>query len=428
MAPWRDWNTEMAGQTTICDGDGTILAQLGMEEGEGHIAAVVTLGSVTPSEPVPAGYFTYDMGGPMTVSFHLSNALGGIAYRARRLRKGFPWQGAPGMDLADEVGPRAVRTAALRRREPTVDAVVTQRRQLAEGVVGLTLEAKDGRPLEPWRPGSHVDVVLADGLVRQYSLCGDQASGAYEIGVLREEGGRGGSVAVTDLTVGDSLQLRGPRNHFPLAVRADAHHAFVAGGIGITPIVAMVREASSRDLDWSLLYTGRAADRMAFRDEISGLDGARVQLRSDDVDGVPDIHAWVAGLGPATVVHACGPAPLLDALEHACAAYEVPLYVERFTATVDAGVANTDFDIIASRSGKTVHVEAHVSALDALREAGIEVESSCTNGLCGSCQVQVLSGEPDQRDSITTRPGMKRADVMMPCVSRSCTPALTLDV
>ncbi|PZA21594.1 oxidoreductase [Modestobacter versicolor] len=301
--------------------------------------------------------------------------------------------------------------------------------QVAEGVVTLTLTAPDGGRLPDWTPGAHVDLTLENGLTRQYSLCGDRWDAhSYRVGVLLEPAGRGGSSYVHEqLEPGHVLGLGGPRNNFPL-VPAESY-LFVAGGIGITPVLPMIAQADLLGADWQLLYGGRTRSSMAFLDELSA-HGDRVQVRPQDEFGLLDLPAFLGEPRPGTPVYACGPAPLLAALETACAGWPArALHTERFVAADQgAPVRTTAFDVELHRSGRTVTVTPDTSVLEALAAAGVEVLSSCRQGTCGTCETTVLAGVPDHRDSLLDDDERAAGDCMYPCVSRSCSDRLVLDL
>lgn len=303
------------------------------------------------------------------------------------------------------------------------DVVVTERRELAEGVLGLTLSHPDGAALPPWTPGAHVDLAPQGGPERQYSLCGRPADPAWEIAVLREPDGRGGSAFVHDrVRAGDRVRVRGPRNHFALVDAAG--YRFVAGGVGITPIRPMIAEVAARGADWRLLYGGRTAASMAFAAELAAL-GERVRLRPQDEHGLLDLTAELSDLDEGTAVYCCGPEPLLAAV-----ADLVPpelLHVERF-APVAVDRPGTAFDVQLNRSGKIVHVPAGRSVLESIEAAGVPVLFSCREGTCGTCETEVLDGEPDHRDSLLTEEERAAGDTMLICVSRARGARLVLDL
>jgi ferredoxin-NADP reductase len=317
---------------------------------------------------------------------------------------------------------------------PPTTLTVAGRTLVADGVVCLTLRRPDGGPLPSWTPGAHIDVLLdgdAHGLVRQYSLCGHPADrGAWQIAVLREPQGRGGSAHVHDqLLEGVGVRVRGPRNKFPL--RPADRHLFIAGGVGITPILPMVEAAEAAGADWRLLYGGRTRTSMAFLDRLAP-HGDRVLVRPQDEYGLLDLAAHLGTPKEGTLVHACGPEPLLRAVQEQCAGWPPgTLGVERFAPvpTAAAGTAAaTSFELELARSGLTLTVPPDRSVLETVEEAGVDVDFSCREGTCGTCETDVLEGRPDHRDSLLTEDERAAGDTMLICVSRSCGPRLVLDL
>jgi ferredoxin-NADP reductase len=304
------------------------------------------------------------------------------------------------------------------------DVLVVARRDEAAGVVGVELALPSGEALPVWAPGAHIDVELPGGLTRQYSLCGDPAdSGRWHIAVLREADGRGGSRWIADeLTAGTTLRVRGPRNNFPLQP-AD-RYVFVAGGIGITPLLPMIRAVEAAGADWVLHYGGRTRASMAFLGELS-LFGDRVRVYPHDEVGLLDLGSVLDG--PAALVYCCGPTGLIEALEARCPAGT--LRVERFTAApVATDGPESAFEVVCERSGVTVTVPPGTSVLDAVEDAGVGVLSSCAEGICGTCETTVLEGEPDHRDSLLTEDEKSAGDTMLICVSRCRGARLVLDL
>ena len=325
--------------------------------------------------------------------------------------------------LTEEITPRG------RQREPELDAVVTDKTAVAAGVVSLTLAHADGDELPAWEPGAHVDLVLANGLVRQYSLCGDPRDRtAYRLGVLRERDGGGGSEEVHDrLATGDQVRLRGPRNHFALA-EAPAY-TFIAGGIGITPILPMIRDAERRGAEWTLLYGGRRLGSMAFLDELEPY-GNRVKARPEETHGLLDLDDALAGHRPETLVYGCGPEPLLAALESACA--RLPpgtLHVERFAPKQELRTTEDKcFEVVLRASERTLQVGPDQTILECVEAAGIQVLSSCQQGTCGTCETDVIDGDPEHRDSVLTEKDRACGETMMICVSRCQGDRMVLDL
>lgn len=316
------------------------------------------------------------------------------------------------------------------RSELELDAVLERKDIAAEGVVRLTLRYPDGELMPAWEPGAHIDLVLRPGLVRQYSLCGDPADRSIlQVAVLREEGGRGGSRYVHEqLRDGERLRIRGPRNHFEL-VDAE-NYLFIAGGIGITPIVPMVAEAHDRGADWRLVYGGRTRASMAFVDELCARYGEQVGVRPQDETGLLDLDSLLADPQPRTVVYCCGPESLLAAVEQRCARWPAgSLYVERFAPSTGANERPRGaFDVELAQSGRTVHVPEDQSILEVVEEAGVPVLSSCQQGTCGTCETAVLGGIVDHRDSVLTSEEQSANDTMMICVSRACSAKLVVDL
>ncbi|ABK69966.1 PDR/VanB family oxidoreductase [Mycolicibacterium smegmatis] len=311
-----------------------------------------------------------------------------------------------------------------------MNLTVSGRRDVATGVIELVLRRDDGQALAVWAPGAHIDFIVGPGVVRQYSLCGSPADRAhYRIAVLREEAGRGGSVAIhADAHIGSSFEVAGPRNNFALEP-ADSY-LFIAGGIGITPIIPMVSAAVASDADWRLLYGGRQRTSMAYAEELEQL-GPRVSIRPQDVDGLLDLDAVLSRCVAGTLIYCCGPEPLLAAVEDRCERRQLmsSLRLERFQARQPVvGGVDTDFEVELGSTGQVLSVPADRSILDVLRDYGIDVMSSCEEGVCGSCEIPVCSGIPDHRDSILTDEEREAGDRMMVCVSRSRSARLCLDV
>jgi ferredoxin-NADP reductase len=300
----------------------------------------------------------------------------------------------------------------------------------AEGVVVLDLRDPAGADLPAWAPGAHVDLVLPDGLTRQYSLCGDPADrSCWRIAVLREPESRGGSAHVHDALVdGAVVEVRGPRNHFPLVPAP--RYVFVAGGIGITPILPMIDAADAAGAEWELHYGGRSRRSMAFLQSLEEATGQRVTLHPQDEVGLIDLESLLGTPRPDTLVYCCGPEPLLVAVEQRCADWpEGSLHVERF-APKDVGepVLSGAFEVELALSGLSLTVPPEKSVLQVVDEAGIDVLSSCTEGTCGTCETTVLSGEVDHRDSLLTPAEQAVNDTMFICVSRAACPRLVLEL
>lgn len=297
---------------------------------------------------------------------------------------------------------------------------------LADGVVELLLKARSTLPR--WQPGSHVDLLLGNGVARQYSLCSDPHDRRYlKVAVLREPAGRGGSTYVHDeLEEGQQIQIRGPRNHFPLV--ESPRYQFIAGGIGITPILCMIREAERAGADWQLLYGGRRRESMAYVDELEQY-GDRVHVQPEDTDGRLDLDSVLAVPREDTAVYCCGPEPLLDAVEERGAGWpKGSIHMERFTPrTLGEDVTDTEFEVEFARSGVTATVPAGCSILDVATENGLFVLRSCSEGVCGTCETVLLEGDADHRDSVLSEDDRAHG-CFMPCVSRCTSSRLVLDM
>ena len=318
---------------------------------------------------------------------------------------------------------------AVSTTETEVEVRVAARREVAEGIVELTLADPTGAQLPPWTAGAHIDLVLTPELTRQYSLCGSAADeSSLKVGVLRDPHSRGGSAYVHEkLVEGATVRVRGPRNHFALV--ASPRYQFIAGGIGITPILPMIEAVEARGAEWRLTYVGRSRASMAFLDKLDSDD--RVTVWPRDENGRLDLASVLGTPQPDTLVYCCGPSGLMDAVEEGCAAWpEGSLHLERFAAkeVVASEDALDSFEVVCSRSGVTVTVPEGTSIFDAVEKAGVDVLGSCMEGICGTCECDVLEGTPDHRDSILSKAERERGDTIMLCVSRSLSNKLVLDV
>jgi ferredoxin-NADP reductase len=299
----------------------------------------------------------------------------------------------------------------------------------ADGVVTLRLAHPQGARLPDWTPGAHIDLVLPNGVTRQYSLCGDRWDAhSYRVGVLREPDGRGGSAYLHDeLAVGEPVGVGSPRNNFPLVPAP--RYLFVAGGIGITPLLPMIHQANLLNADWQLLYGGRRRRSMAFLNELAGY-GERVRAVPQEESGLLDLAGFLGEPRPDTRVYCCGPAPLLAAIEAACAGWPAhTLRTERFVGQeLDTPARDIPFEVVLARSGGSLTVTPNLSVLEAVRAAGVDVLSSCRQGTCGTCETTVLAGQPDHRDSILEDNERAAGDCMFICVSRALGDRLVLDL
>ncbi len=311
--------------------------------------------------------------------------------------------------------------------------VVGRRRVAVDAdVVELRLAAPDGAALPLWHPGAHIDLDLPSGRTRQYSLCGDPAEKReYRIAVRRIAGGDG-SGEVHGLPVGQTVRISRPRNAFIMALPGAGSRArrlrFVAGGIGITPILPMVRLAERAGVPWSLCYTGRHRGSLPFLDELSSF-GDKVRVRTDDeAEGLPCAAELLEGVDEHTAVYVCGPAPMIEAVGRAVPAESATeLHIERFTAL--PVVDGAPFELELASSAQLIGVGRTQTALAALRAARPTIAYSCQQGFCGTCVQRVLVGEVDHRDRILTD-WQREQGQMLVCVSRARAPGgrLLLDL
>jgi ferredoxin-NADP reductase len=315
-------------------------------------------------------------------------------------------------------------------REHEADLVVQEALIVADGVVALTLADPNGGELPPWTPGAHIDFVLGDELIRQYSLCSSPSKpNVWRVGVLRAPDSRGGSEQVHDiLAPGSIVRVRGPRNHFPLV--ASPRYLFFAGGIGITPLLPMIAEADASGADWRLLYGGRERASMGFLEELAQY-GDRVKIVPQDEEGMLDLESALGTPQPNTLVYCCGPEALLGAVEKFCEKWPpASLHLERFSAKPQERAAEADstFELVLQRSGVTLEVPPDKSVLTVIREAGVSVLASCLEGVCGTCETEVIEGDVDHRDSVLNEEEQASNEYMMVCVSRCRSPRLVLDL
>ncbi|QWA21927.1 PDR/VanB family oxidoreductase [Streptomyces sp. JCM17656] len=309
-----------------------------------------------------------------------------------------------------------------RPRSRALRVLVAAREEVAEGVVQLRLE---GHELPRWEPGAHLDLVLPSGLVRQYSLCGDpEDDSSYTVATRLVPDGRGGSREVHEqIRAGMELEVRGPRNRFPL-VEAESY-VFVAGGIGITPVLPMLR-ALPDGVEWRLLYCGRDRASMPFLEDVEKLGRTGSPARAKPsvgsvtvVEGPADLDGFLADVPEGAAVYCCGPEGLMAAVEE-----RFPrVRLERFAPRASGGDA---FEVELRRSGRTLSVPADSTVLAAVRAEFPNTLYSCEQGFCGTCQQRVLEGEVDHRDELLT--DAERAGSMLICVSRARGDRLVLDM
>lgn len=314
-------------------------------------------------------------------------------------------------------------------------ALVVSRTQETDTICTLDFVAAEGPPLPAFSAGAHIDVHLANGLTRQYSLCNPQnCDGHYRIGILRDAAGRGGSVAMHELMPGDRIEISLPRNHFHLASDASAS-VLIAGGIGITPLLCMAERLAVVGAEFELHYCTRGESQTAFRKRIAVSDFShRVHFHFDDQDPGQRIRLSevLSAPAPGRHLYVCGPKGLMDAVlaeARQIGWKEDSLHYEFFAGSASGDNAmNGEFEVLVASSGARVPVRADQSIVQALRSVGIHVPTSCEQGVCGSCLTRVLQGEPDHRDLCLTIEEKQRNDMLLPCCSRSKGRLLVLDV
>lgn len=312
-----------------------------------------------------------------------------------------------------------------------IDVVVEKVDTVATGVKTLVFRPVTGTHLPMWTPGAHIDVLLPSGAVRQYSLCGDPSDpDVWRIAVLREPAGkgRGGSEYIhTSVEAGTKLRVGAPRNNF--AFVESERYLFVAGGIGITPLLPMIARAHADGADWRLAYGGRTADSMAFRDELARY-GDRVEFFSDDTSGPIDLDRVLGEPRDDTAAYCCGPTGLLEAVEQRFESWPAgTLHTERFVpAEPSAATGDTAFEVVLAKQNRTFTVPADRSILHTLESNGVDVLSSCQQGMCGRCEQTVLEGVPDHRDEILTPEEQAAGEYILICVSRCRGDRLVLDL
>ncbi|HEX8602273.1 MAG TPA: PDR/VanB family oxidoreductase [Pseudoduganella sp.] len=316
----------------------------------------------------------------------------------------------------------------------TLKVRVARRTGEADDVSSYELVPADGAPLPPFTAGSHIDVHLGDGIVRQYSLCNaPHETHRYLIGVLREPASRGGSIAMHERIVeGSELAIGVPRNHFGLA-EGPHHSVLFAGGIGITPLLAMAEHLHAQGLPFTLHYSARSAARAAFRSRLEGAPfAASVRLHIADEGTRLDAAAALADCPPGTHLYVCGPAGYIDGVLDAARTLgwqDDRLHREYFGAAPAAGAdVERAFDVRIASTGATYTVPPGQTAVQVLAENGVDVPVSCEQGVCGTCLTRVLEGTPEHRDLYQTEEEQAANDQFTPCCSRAKSALLVLDL
>ncbi|MBL0420871.1 oxidoreductase [Ramlibacter sp. AW1] len=309
---------------------------------------------------------------------------------------------------------------------------VTRKETIARDIHLFELRDAQGAPLPPFTAGSHLAVRVPGGAMRQYSLCNDPAeTDRYQIAVKRDEQGRGGSMSLVDgVQVGDELMVGTPTNLFELNDKAKSF-VLVAGGIGITPIMAMMRTLQAEGLrPFKLYYFTRDPEGTAFLDELKGGEFAgKVVIHHDHGDPARSYDLWkiFEKVASGAHVYCCGPNGLMDAVRDMTGHWPTTaVHFESFGGDTKPHADDKPFDVQLRRSGITVQVGATQTILDAVRQAGVKVASSCESGTCGTCKTRLLEGQADHRDLVLMEE--ERGDQIMVCVSRACSDTLVLDL
>lgn len=312
-----------------------------------------------------------------------------------------------------------------------IQTTVTAVQAIARDVLRVELQAAKvngvNQPLPAAAPGAHIDLHLPNGLIRQYSLTnanahanGQATQASYQIAVARDAQSRGGSSWIHDkLRTGATLTISQPRNLFALDTSAQRKVLFIGAGIGITPIYAMVQSVQQAGIDWTLMACARSASRMAFQEELAVLDPQRVRFHFDQTQGASlDINGLLKS-APWDAVYACGPAGLLNAIEAVTQDWPSgSVRMERFKGQEQDDAGNTAFELVLAKSGQSVQVAASESPLEALERVSIDHPFSCREGLCGTCEVELIEGQPEHRDNVLDAADKAAGRRFIPCVSR----------
>lgn len=318
--------------------------------------------------------------------------------------------------------------------QPTLFVRIAQRVRETGDIVSLELRAPDGGLLPPFDAGAHIDVHVAPGVVRQYSLCNAPAERhRYVIGVLRDPASRGGSVAIHDrFDAGSVIEISAPRNHFPL--RAGAPAMLIAGGIGVTPMLCMAEALAAAGTAFTLHYCARSRASAAFLDRIAQAPFARqVSLHFDDGDDAQrlKLDTLFADASSGREIYVCGPAGFIDRVCGAAREADIPeprVHFEYFAAKPVDTSQDGAFDVRIASTGQVFHIPADRSITSVLLEGGIDIYTSCEEGTCGTCVTRILDGEPDHRDVFLTDDEHASGQQFTPCCSRAKSPLVVLDL
>ena len=313
----------------------------------------------------------------------------------------------------------------------TMTLRVTRKDEIARGIDLFELRRPDGGELPEFSAGAHVAVKVPNGLIRKYSLCNDPAErDRYQIAVKRDEAGRGGSVSLIEKTkAGDTLIVSPPVNDFELARNAQAF-LFIAGGIGITPIMSMMRALNAIEgKQYKLYYCTRSPEFTAFREELSQPPfQGKIIFHHDDGDPARALDIWpiVEERKNRAHLYCCGPRPLMQAVRDMTGHWSsAAIHMEAFSEAETRKPDDKPFTVTLAKSGETFDVPVGTTILEAMRAKGHQVPSSCESGTCGTCRTKLLAGEVDHRDLVLAE--HERGDQIMICVSRARTPEIVID-
>ncbi len=315
-------------------------------------------------------------------------------------------------------------------RDSLTPLVIDAKSEIAAGIFSFELRDPSGRPLTPFTPGSHLLIQVPNGSLRKYSLCNDCAEPhRYVIAVKREEGGRGGSISLADETAaGDTLAVSAPRNDFPL-VESRGGYIFIAGGIGITPIMAMIRHVKAAGTRFNLYYCTRSPDATAFASELTSPEfRSQTLIHHDGGDPARSLDLWPVLEKPkGQHVYCCGPRPLMDAVKDMTGHWPAAsIHFESFADGAPVRPEDREFAVRVAGSDRRIAVPPGTTILEALRREGYTVPSSCESGSCGTCRTKLIAGEPDHRDFVL--PDGERHHAIMICVSRAHSSELVIEL
>jgi phthalate 4,5-dioxygenase reductase subunit len=312
----------------------------------------------------------------------------------------------------------------------TMPLRVTRNEKIADGIYLLEFRDPGGKPLPEFSAGAHIAIRVPNGLLRKYSLCNDPAEhDRYLVAVKREANGRGGSSNLIDkVKTGDELMVSAPVNDFALPPRAQ-DFLFIAGGIGITPIMAMIRQLRTQGKRFRLFYCTRSPETTAFRDELSApafKDQVTIHHDHGDPARSLDLRPLLEERKNREHLYCCGPRPLMEAVRNMTGHWSsAAVHFEAFSEAETHKPTDKPFKVRLARSGDVIEVPVTKTILEALREHGLDVPSSCETGTCGTCRTKLLAGQADHRDLVLAE--HERADTIMICVSRARSDEITID-